>query len=255
MDVIVLGVNYASHRFARRFAEEWRVQPGVRAVYVVDNYSGQEERERLEEIARDTGATVMHRANTGYGSALNAGIDRILASHPEDALVLFGNVDVMPVSIGGARLGALELPEITVLQDGVDRNPFLTWSQRRTLPWFGLPLRTGNWASLVAVQAASRLLRFLSSRTWAVHGSMFAATTDQLRSLVPLFDDDVFLYCEELFFARKAERLGYKFTRVPIVVDHIGSVSTFAVKASREKFFKIWSDSMARYLRGSPRAP
>jgi GT2 family glycosyltransferase len=77
---------------------------------------------------------------------------------------------------------------------------------------------------------------------------MFGATTTQLRRMLPAFDEGMFLYCEELAFAHRAERLGYRFVKVPVTVSHIGAVSTYEFNRSYRKFFEVWSQSMASYL-------
>jgi GT2 family glycosyltransferase len=248
MDLVILGVNFASSQFARRFACEWARVPHVTRVHIVDNYSTDSEVATMRDIAKDTGAEVWFRPNDGYGSALNDGLARILPTCGDDTLVLFGNVDVVPVTAAPVSLSVGELPEITVLQDGVDRNPFLTRAQKHLLPLFAVPSRFRSVALLWCVLAANKALGVAPARTWAVHGAMFGATGQQLRRLLPVFDPRAFLYCEELFFARRAEMMGYRFRRVPIVVSHVGSVSTSALKTSGGRHFDAWAQAIDVFL-------
>jgi GT2 family glycosyltransferase len=249
--IILVGVNYGSSAFVDQFVASWLSVPEVRHIVVVDNFSDDAEVRRIQSIvSRDDRISALFRKNDGYGAALNDGVQHVLSSVDcRNSLVLFGNVDVTPVSVSLSGIDSGAIPEISIIQDSRVCRVFLTRFQRHFLGLMRIAVATGSSFTLLMYVMFNRLLGLIPSKTWAVHGALFALTADQLARVHPVFDGRAFLYCEELFFARRIETLGVPYRPAPITVKHIGSVSTGkTVKASAQRLFATWRQSARVFL-------
>jgi GT2 family glycosyltransferase len=255
-NLVLIGVNYRSAEATAKFVGTWSQLAAVTRIVVVDNYSSDAEARRIGEIARSSDkVSVLSRSNDGYGAALNAGIEYALTNLDcLNALVLFGNVDVYPVSIALDGVDSRFIPEIVVIQDGKARPPFLTKLQKRFIGLTRLAVWSGNPSTLGLFQAVNKLVGLLPSVTWAVHGSQFALTGDQLAKVHPIFDPRAFLYCEELFFARRVMQLRLPYRRVPVTVEHLGAVSTGSTAENwTRRWFATWRQSAKIFFEDAAR--
>jgi len=248
-NLIVIGVNYHSYVYAREFVRSWSALPQVSHILIADSFSSSQERDRIRGLSVHEKTIIVELDNHGYGSALNAAL-RIASKIDlvEDSLVLLGNVDVMPISIELDPIQEGQIPQIDVLEGGRNRNPFLTVFQKKMLFMYKLAAKRKSPFLLAMAVYLNRFLSLFPGETWAVHGSFIALPGTLINKFDSTFSPDVFLYCEELFFAEKVETLGYRFQQYRIAVEHIGSVSTGpAIKRDKLKLFKNWCDSMNKY--------
>ena len=247
--VRVIGVNYDSASMTEEFVHAWLNIEHVSQVVIVDNYSSDAEVERVKQLSDDPRVSVMLRPNDGYGAALNAALDLCLQSAGPDEMVIFGNVDVFPEKFRGISIPDDSIPMPIVREGSRNRNPFLTRIQKYFLFIYRLPLKTNSLYMLLGCSFIMRFLGRIPSSAWAVHGSVFAATASQLRRMSPIFSDAVFLYGEELFFARAVEVAGYRFRPVDWQFDHRGGASTQKhVGKFNKNFLKRWRNGMQGYF-------
>lgn len=252
----MIGVNYDSFRAVEKFVNAWLTVQEVVQIVLVDNFSSSEEVLRIKRLTfgRDRVSLVL-RENDGYGAALNDGIEYALSNFDcENALFLFGNVDVVPVCVSLTGVRSAVIPELSIVQGGKRRPQFLTAAQRRCIGLGKLAIYTRSSLMLRPYLVVNKVLGWLPSTTWAVHGSQFALMYQQLVEVHPIFDRRVFLYCEELFFARKVERLRLPYERVPITVEHAGGVSTgAAISGSERRWFSLWRQSAKVFFESESR--
>ena len=82
--------------------------------------------------AKTEGCSLIASDNIGYGAALNIGLEKVIsiadssAYAGEDVLVLFGNVDVLPINVSTQTFSKTEVPLLKIYENGRQRNPFLT---------------------------------------------------------------------------------------------------------------------------------
>lgn len=224
-------------------------------IYVVDCYHSDAEVAEVQRIAASHGAEVLCLPNVGYGAALNAGLDRALAGDhlSEDGMVFFGNCDVVPTHRIEANEALPDIPMPIIHTGRKSENPLLTRAQERFLFVSELSAKLNSKILFFTWVTLKKIISYFFNRSpaVAVHGSLFCAKVSKIRDIHPIFEESVFLYCEELFFMRKLKSTGARLQYVNLKFSHEGSVSTGKyVKQSFDGFFKVWRQSMRVYSAG-----
>ena len=173
--------------------------------------------------------------NIGYGAALDLGLNHILNSqyYSDESIVYFGNVDVYPTQPLRAEVST-GIPMLNIYDTRrlKNVNPFLTKFQYL---FFFLAKMAAKYKSkylLLAWLAIQKITSKIPSKPAAVHGALFCLNVGDLRTVCPIFNPNVFLYCEEMFFQQTLLLLN-KF-------EHIGSVSTGSYFSNSSKRFENW---------------
>ena len=247
--MFLVGVNYASHKILKEYLRRWSAVESIAHIVIVDCFSTKQELVRVKGMCAETDeCTLIALDNVGYGAALNIGLEKVISltgkgpQFDQDVIVLFGNIDVLPLQVSAQSLSHSEVPLLNIYERGKQRNPFLTAFQAHFLWVAKLASKYKSRILLNIWKAIYRLTKCVPSKgIYAAHGAMFGLRVSQLRLCTPIFDSRVFLYCEELFFARAIHRSGLKLTASDIDVEHIGSVSTSqTIKKDRKIFFENW---------------
>ena len=224
-------------------------------VLVVDNASGDGSLQQLQETFRDPkwkGRVEVIDAgrNGGFGSGVNVGIRRALALDPALRFVYILNPDA--VIEPGALLALVRFmddhPDAGMLGNVV-RNQGADVVRAFRFPTLLSELESGaNFGPL------SRLLRpyivpinppASCEVDWVSGASMLVRR--EVFSSVGLFDEEFFLYFEEIDFAKRIQDAGWKnYFAADIFVDHVGGLSTGFREQSRVPGY--WFDSRRRYF-------
>ncbi len=177
--------------------------------------------------------------NGGFGYGNNRGVDRVLGSDPAADFVYFLNPDAIP------EPGAIEL-----MTDYLDAHPnvgvvgsaLANSDGSMTESMFRFPSLLSEIESAMAIGPVSRLLArhrvplpplaAPGPVDW-VSGASFMVRTDVLRA-VGRFDEDFFLYWEEVELCHRIRKAGFEIHGLPAArVTHIGGVSTGVVGQAR----------------------
>lgn len=193
-----------------------------RRVVVVNSYYDASSSAAMERIARDNGADFLNVENRGYGAGNNAGIAYALAHYEFDALVI-SNPDV--------ELRCWEAPEMHELRDRIVAPRIVTLRGKEQNPYYAVRNRLGEWCfKRYAMNGASvwmwiaviinkiirsvylltrRMSSKLAYKVEAAHGAFLIIGREALERLgAPLFDERMFLFCEEVHVARLARCKG-----------------------------------------------
>lgn len=219
----VVIVSFGSSALLREHATTLRVAAPGRVV-VVDCFSTGQERERVRAIALEQGwDAVLLDANAGFGGGTNAGAAHALR-HGARVLVAL-NPD--------ARIDAAGLAALVA---AVAADPMLVASPRIVsatgAPWF-----TG--ADLYLDDGATRSVaardRFPGARTlpWAT-GACFAVSAELWNALGG-FDEDYFLYWEDIDLSHRALAAGARLRQVDALVVHDAGGTHTEVRSARAK--------------------
>jgi len=255
--MFLVGVNYASHEILKEYLRKWSAVEAITHIVIVDCFSTKEELVRVKRMCAETDrCTLIALDNVGYGTALNIGLEKVISltdkgsQFDQDVIVLFGNIDVLPLQVSAQSLSHSEVPLLNIYERGKQRNPFLTAFQAHFLWVAKLASKHKSRILLNIWKAIYRFTKYIPSKgIYAVHGAMFGLRVSQLKLCTPIFDSRVFLYCEELFFARAIHRSGLKLAVSNIDVEHIGSVSTSqTIKKDRQIFFENWCISSNKFF-------
>lgn len=206
---------------------------------IVDNYHSDHERKKTQEITKKNKIKLIKNKNTGYGSALNKGIRYCLTQN--QGVVLAGNLDIdflaIPEKLPNGRNAYI--PEI--YEGERNRNPFLTYIQRKALFLFIPASKTGNTTLFMGAVFINKLLGFLPSQTWAVHGSLFCINIEAINSGT-IFNEKSFLYAEELEFASYLKKNKIQLIKAKIIAKHDAHAATSKIGTTKSlsRFMQYW---------------
>lgn len=197
----VVVVNYASARLLERnlvlVEREARAVDEEALVVVVDNWAGAAEREAAVAVAKAHGWTLITpETNSGFGGGVNIGVTRALADGATDVLVINPDAHIDRASLG--RLASVTSASRTTLA-----SPVITDSEGRT--WFaGIDLLLDD-----GTMRARRKRRADDARPyepWLSGACLWI--TREVWALSGGFDDEYFLYWEDVDFSRRVVSAG-----------------------------------------------
>ncbi|WP_372468312.1 glycosyltransferase family 2 protein [Microbacterium maritypicum] len=197
----VVVVNYASAKLLQRnlvvVAREARAIDPDATVIVVDNWSTADERRAAEDVARANEWTLIApQSNTGFGGGVNIGVERALADGATDVLVINPDAHIDRESL---RL----LESTTAASRTTLASPVISDSDGRT--WFaGIDLLLDDGTM------RARRKRVAGDpqpfEPWLSGACLWI--TREVWELAGGFDDDYFLYWEDVDFSRKVVSAG-----------------------------------------------
>jgi len=265
VDILVVIVNYrAAHLVVdclASLASERQQQPDLRAV-VVDNPGGDDSVGVLEEAIRSRGwqewaeLRPMPR-NGGFAYGVNAGVQPALRGpKPPDAFLLL-NPDTY------ARPGAItalvdylkQHPEAGMVGSRLEDADGTVQHSRFRFPSLASELDNGlnlgfvhcllrRWNTCPPLVDTPHEIDWLSGACMLIRREVFERTGP--------FDEEYFLYFEELDFVRRAANLGFRSWYVPAsrVVHLVGQSTGVTVRDRRPgRVPEYWFASRSRYFR------
>ncbi|MCR8670990.1 glycosyltransferase family 2 protein [Agrococcus sp. HG114] len=254
----VVVVSFASSALLRRYAARLSLPEGGRLV-VVDCFSGDEERARVRDLAAEHGwEAVLLDRNAGFGGGTNAGAARALELGSEVVVGLNPDAAIEPDSL--ERLVAAVAADPMLLA-----SPIVVRGSGE--PWFaGADLYLDDGAT----RGAEARDRFPDAARlpWAT-GACFAMSAELWRRLDG-FDEDYFLYWEDIDLSHRALDAGARLGLVDALVVHDagGTQGTAVADRAKSEEYYYWNirnrmlyavghlddEGVRRWLRSAPRA-
>jgi len=203
---------------------------GALAVTVVDNSSS----DTVRRVAVDHGARYVDPGrNLGFAGGVNTGIREL--AHPHgDVLLLNPDAEVSPDTVARLHARLSSDPGLAcVAPSQVDPRD----GSAARVGW-PFPTPGGAWAEAVGLGGLRTAVDFLI-------GSVLLIRAEALEAVGP-FDEDFFLYAEEIDWQRRAADLGWRVALCPEVhATHVGA-GTGGDSTEREIHFHA---SHERYMR------
>lgn len=224
-------------------------------VVVVNSYFDDETDSLIKDIAITNNADFISVPNNGYGAGNNRGIEYALANFNFKFLII-SNADVtindFPQDLILKNNDCIIAPKIKTLK-GKNQNPSSPFKPLAHIEHITYILYKHNCRKLIwGVYAYSRinkiayyLISKFRKKIFSPHGAFFIIPVQILKRMVPLFNEEMFLFYEENHIGMKADKLGIKTVYLPdIIIDHKedGSVSLL-----KENTFKFMKDSYLKY--------
>lgn len=188
-------------------------------IIVVNSFWNKQNCEEFEKIAFDNGCDYVQVKNKGYGYGNNKGIE-YANSHYDYDFIIICNPDTIIKKINDLDKykdkKCIIAPKI-IRNDGRNQNPMrLTEGKfNDRLAYLGYK---NNIKILVLLHIINnrldRLNRKRNKQIYECHGSFLIFTRDAIESLTPVYDENIFLLCEEGDLAKKCLKFG-----VPIIYD------------------------------------
>lgn len=242
--VDVLTLNYNDADTTIDFVHSVENYGTIGHILIVDNCSTDDSYQRLKEMENQKIRLIRTDHNGGYGAGNNFGI-RYLAQHNWSNYVLQCNPDVL-------------ISENTIItlysflkkhNEYVMAAPFMLNKKGERVSNTAFPLAT-KWQYILSLDIV--LNKFLRLNTYenlsgetdeykevgAVAGSLFMMN---LKKMIDggMYDENIFLYCEEMSLGLKLKKAGYKTALLPketFLHNHSVSISkTFKTDMARRK--------------------
>ena len=221
-------VSYGSHALLERHLAATTASYGAQAsplVVVVDSFSDRQEREAVTRVTQEHGwQLVTTERNLGFGHGVNAGTRRARELGCDVMVVLNPDLDIDALTVEALAQAVREDPEALV-------GPRITTPDGRG--WFAggtLDLRTGRTRTTATPGAQLH---------W-VSGACFAVST-QLWDAVGGFDEDYFLYWEDVDLSWRASHSGgHLVVRQDLVAVHEvgGTQGTAGTRAKSFAYYR-----------------
>jgi len=227
-------------------------------IILVNSYSNEEVSNKVNQIARNNGCDFLETENKGYGFGNNIGINYAIKNY-EFSYLIVSNADVIVKKIGRlpSKNDKVVIGPIIKNKNGKLQNPYLATQSllRNKLMYLGY--KNNSEILLFISRTISRITKLLfiikSHRsktevsTFSLHGSFLIFTHTALSLLYPVFDEQIFLFSEELDLALRARELGIKMVinrETQILHLEDGSMkyesNSYLGKIERESFIHVY---------------
>lgn len=249
MKVYLVGVNYGTSELIERWIKTFRNGDIDADIIVVNNFHSLKENDNVLKLSEKHEFEVIQRDNIGYGRALNEAITLIKERiDGQDALIICGNIDIKFKLVPRFYKQGKHAYIPSVYEGRRNRNPFLTLAQKKVLFLHRYSIFYNNIFVFKFVIFILRLMSIVPSEPWAVHGSLFCFNASCITNDKELFNDNTFLYSEELEFGSYMEMNDVKFSNCDLVYEHDAHAATFDIISDKTKFFNIWKPGFKNWL-------
>lgn len=221
-------------------------------VIIINSFYDDISNQKFEKIAYEHDCDFLQVENRGYGYGNNQGImyaretyefDFLVVCNPDTEIVHLANLE------NYVEKTMLVAPKI-IRNDGRNQNPMRVTKPffsekvaylgfKRKVPFFVL--------SSICLNKLDRILHNASKKNtiYECHGSFIIFTHKALDKLIPVFDEKIFLFCEESDLAKKCKE-----AMIPIVYDSnyiIRHYEDGSMKLSSWNLKKILAESFIYY--------
>ena len=226
-------------------------------VVVVNSYYDQQSELEFKNIAMQNGADYISVPNKGYGYGNNRGIEYAIKNYRFKYLIVSNaDIEIKKISIEDIENYQSQIiaPKIKSLNGKLQNPnvPFEPFKLEEKLQY--LCYKKDKKKAMYIFYALSRLKKILynlfvinkkGKKIYSAHGCFVIFPASVLCKLYPVYDENVFLFNEELHLARKAKMHNIATIYLPnIEILHFedGSVSFM-----KQKVFSLMRDSYMKY--------
>lgn len=259
-DIVFCVLTYKSYQDLDDFVEGLKSvkQDFTYKIIVVNNFADQESLIKIRNIAKTNKCDFIENENTGYSDGNNKGIDHAKNTYKFKFLVVC-NPDTIIKNMDFEKLGKYNkeiiAPQIRCINNK-NQNPlyfkYMPFSEKlvyngfrkrnRLVTIFGILLnKIDRFIGIALMNMKSEI----SHDVYACHGSFIIFSQNTIEKLFPVFDSNIFLFCEESDLARKAKKLGIRIiydSSIEIFHKEDGSMSL-----SSDNLYEIHRDSYLYY--------
>ena len=191
----VVVVNYGSTALLKHNLAGLIGAPNCRVV-VVDNFSGEVERDRVAELCRDNGwISVLLDNNAGFGAGVNAGLAAARRVGADAYLLINPDAEIDAATLSALHDHVREHP-LDLVAPKITRPDGANWSQG-----FGVDLRSGR------MRSRPGLLNLTPAEAPWLTGTCLALSSELLDRIEGM-PDGYFLYWEDVDFSMRVRRAG-----------------------------------------------
>ena len=227
-DIIFCVLTYKNHVDLAEFIENLNINNSINFSYkiiVVNSFADNKSLEKIKEIALNNECIFIESENKGYGFGNNLGIAYAKANY-EYKYIVVCNPDILIKQFNIKELIGEEkniiAPEIMALH-GKKQNPlsysYMPLNEKLTYIGFKKRLKLVFYTSIFINKIERNIKSFICNiqsiekkQIYACHGSCIIFSKYAIEKLYPVFDENLFLFCEESDLAKKAEHSNVSIT-------------------------------------------
>lgn len=242
IDILVL--NYNDYETTNQFVEKVKQYKIINKILIVDNASTDDSYNELSQIVNDKIVLIKSQKNGGYGAGNNLGID-YLVQHSEADFILLSN------------------PDVIIEEEAIKK----TYEFMKSHPEYGLaapfmcnPNHEKQYNSAFKIPKRMQYIFSFGLLFSKLFNVSFYKNLDKVKDAVVdvdglsgscfmmnktvmhqygMFDEKVFLYCEEIILSFKMKKANYKIGLLPneyFIHNHSVSISkSFKTRVKRHK--------------------
>lgn len=197
-------------------------------VVVIESFFTNEMSEKIKEIAYSNNSDYICVENRGYGYGNNIGL-KISVEKYKSRYTIISNPDIIINKLDINELNKTKFdvmgPKI-IRKDGKNQNPMYIKENYNNTYFLGYISKHHSkllFYIYIIVYKISNLINKRAGilKVYALHGSFLIFNTDFIKYNLPLFDDNMFLFCEEHLLAYKFKKKNSKVIYNPnLIVYH-----------------------------------
>ncbi|ADY12207.1 glycosyltransferase family 2 protein [Sphaerochaeta globosa] len=215
-------------------------------IIVVNSYYDQDSMLQIKKVAENYDCDFVNTENKGYGHGNNVGLQFARDNYDFDRVVI-SNPDIIIKEYHQDELDKLDSAAIGGIVENINgsfQNP-LAYFNNKFSSWLiynGLKYNHRTLFSIgLAINKITRIFCMIGFKkdflkVFAVHGCFFVLTLKVVESIDQLFDENIFMFGEEV-------DLGYKLQELGIPVYFTKWISVFHKEDGSQKFSKLNSSS------------
>lgn len=230
-DFVFIILTYKNYNDLQFFLENNRISNSK--IIVVNSFFDEKSKSIFEEISKKYEADFINIENKGYGYSNNIGVKYAVENYDFKFLII-SNPDVEIKKFNKAFLlsqdkKSIFAPKIKTLRNK-HQNPFII-NYSFFFRWlYYMAVKYQLYSVKYFIYAVNGLVRRLfiilvhifklkKTRIYSSHGSFFIIGSEALKKMMPLYYEQMFLYQEEHFLARKAYLKEVKTYYIPFDVE------------------------------------
>ena len=218
-------------------------------VILVDAFYSDEVSDKIKKLSEENNCDYIPIENKGYSYGNNIGMKFILDNYICKKIIV-SNPDISVREFDDSILESNEFiiaPKI-ITSTGKNQNPYYKRYSALKEKCIYFAFKNNNkflYYIIMAIQKIFKILTFWwqPKKVYAAHGAFIIFDSERLKKYLPLFDDNMFLFNEEIYLAFKVNHLGetIKYYK-KLIVDHKEDGSMIGVNE-----FKLASESYVYY--------
>ncbi|MBE0067690.1 glycosyltransferase family 2 protein [Thermoanaerobacterium thermosaccharolyticum] len=223
-DVIFCVVTYKNYKdiadFLRNLQEKKNIEFSYKVI-IVNNFADDESLKKIKQIALKYNCNFIENENKGYSHGNNLGIEFAKNNYKFDYLVVC-NPDTIIKQFNFNSIKeynkCIIAPEIICLNNNKQNPMYFRYmplsekivyygflNRNRFFLLFGILL---NKLDRYINRIIMKSLKKKQQKIYACHGSFIIFSNYAIEKLYPVFDNNIFLFCEESDLAQKAKKNG-----------------------------------------------
>jgi GT2 family glycosyltransferase len=246
-----VAVNYGTSALLPAWFDNIKTVFNNPVIYVVDNYHSETSRLKAREVCRSNEICLIESDNIGYGRALNLAFNKIREDHfiTDQDVVFAGNLDITFTKFPDSVAPGQFVYMLRAMEGNRNRNPFLTTTQLYISLLQKYALKKNSILIQTLISKLTLAAKVIPSKNWAIHGSLFVFNGSLLKLNENPFNEESFLYCEELEFASFANRNRFEILKVNGGYNHTAHVATSKLAFDKANLNPYWTQSYKNWLK------